>query len=75
MSMGAQRLERSGPSAAPLRTPGSGSRASVTSKRFTRFRPMAELAANTARPVTVFSSWDWVVSWYEHFRPREASAS
>jgi CelD/BcsL family acetyltransferase involved in cellulose biosynthesis len=30
-----------------------------------------ELTANAAPPVTVFSSWDWIVSWYEHFRPRE----
>jgi hypothetical protein len=30
-----------------------------------------ELAANAALPVRVFSSWDWVVRWYEHFRPRE----
>ena len=57
---------------------GSVSHAGLTVARLRRLEQVhalqsewRELAANAALPVTVFSSWDWIVSWYEHFRRRE----
>ena len=62
-----------------VRTSGGGvDRTRFTVERLSRLEQVhvletewRDLAEHTDPPLTVFSSWDWVVTWYEHFRPHK----
>ena len=67
------------PSTQQIETPGRpGTPAGLRVQRLRRIEEVhalqgewRELAEHADPPVSVFSSWDWVVSWYEHFAGRE----